>query len=389
MEILLNSYKNIASVNVDSYDKVELFNKPAEITEYDIRNVISATDVFDAEREANPIYRIYGKIEYMSLLNGLKLNYAQFQDFFMPQSTNSKNILNSFDFYLARRAHTGYTSGLTVNGVTKMVRCFEIIATPSQFEIFPAGFSNNVYGEQAYAYNFNVDVDVSNYLDHLRFPATELYLYAQYKPSTLPNPIETMKFTDWSTNGTYTKKSYLPTQLNIGNFVKTIDNNKLCDLIEYTKSEFLQTQLSGQTVYISTPNLHNNTTNILVWKYNPFIPLRLRYFTDDIYTANTGSTSYDQVTSIPSYATSIGGNNYVWRDIMPQGYFDPLSGVGVDYPFVNKKRYLFTNIIFDVTPDLTDANTLAAFNEVWFSRNASTINYTPIGDISNIGMPCQ
>ena len=82
MEILLNSYKNVASVNVDSYDKVELFNKPTEITEYDIRNVLSASDVFEAEREANQIYRIYGKIEYMSLLNGLKLNYNQFQDFF-------------------------------------------------------------------------------------------------------------------------------------------------------------------------------------------------------------------------------------------------------------------------------------------------------------------
>lgn len=385
MEILLNSYKNIASVNVDSYDKIELFNKTAEITEYDIRNVLSATDIFDAEREANPVYRIYGKIEYMSLLNGLKLNYSQFQDFFLPQTTNSKNILNSFDFYLVRPSHTGYISGATVDGITKIVRCFEVIATPTQFEIFPVGFSNNVYGEQAYTYNFNVDIDVSNYYDQLIFPATELYLYAQYKPSTLPNPIETMNFTDWAISGTYTKISYLPTQLNIGDFVKTLNNNKICDLIEYTKSEFLQTQLFGQTVYIKTPY----DSKSLVWKYNPFIPLRLRYLSDDIYTANTGSTSYDQATSIPLYATSLGDGNYVWRDILPQGYFDPLSGIGVDYPFVNKKRYLFTNIVFDVTPDLTDGNTLASFNEVWFSRNANIINYTPIGDINNIGMPCQ
>ena len=32
MEILLNSYKNVASVNVDSYDKVELFNKFPQIS---------------------------------------------------------------------------------------------------------------------------------------------------------------------------------------------------------------------------------------------------------------------------------------------------------------------------------------------------------------------
>ena len=387
MEILLNSYKNVASVNVDSYDKVELFNKPTEITEFDIRNVLSASDVFEAEREANQIYRIYGKIEYMSLLNGLKLNYNQFQDFFLPQKTESKNILNSFDFYLVRDAHAGYISGITVNGVTKIVRCFEVIATPNQFELFPVGFSNNVYGEQAYAFNFNVDIDVSNYYDQLMFPATELYLYVQYKPTTSPNPIESMYYTEWYSDGTSSIKTYLPLMLNIGDFVKTLNNNNICDLIEYTKSEFLQTRLSEQTIFISTP--YDTNTKKLIWKYNPFIPLRLRYLGDDIYAANTGSTSYDQANSIPLYATSIGNNNYVWRDILSQGYFDPLTGIGVDYPFVNKKRYLFTNIIFDVTPDLADGNTLSKFNEVWFSRNAITINYAPIGDITNIGKPCQ
>ena len=70
-QILLNSLKNVNSVNVDNYEKIELSNKRALINEYDISNIISATDIFDAEREANEIYRIYGKIEYISLLNGL------------------------------------------------------------------------------------------------------------------------------------------------------------------------------------------------------------------------------------------------------------------------------------------------------------------------------
>jgi hypothetical protein len=196
-----------------------------------------------------------------------------------------------------------------------------------------------------------------------------------------------MYFTELTTGGTYTKKPYLPpyTSLNIGDFIKTRNNENICDLIEYTKSEFLQTQLSGQTVYIGTPY----SAKWLFWKYNPFIPLRLRYFSDDIYTANTGDTSYQQANSIPSYATPIGDDNYVWRDILPQGYFDLLTGIGVDYPFVNKKRYLFTTIVFDIVPDLVNANTFAAFSEVWFSRDEYTINYAPIGVIDNIGKPCQ
>ena len=75
IEILLGSEKNITSVNTDNFDKIELFNKTRELTEFNINDEISSTDVFDSERESNQIYGIYGKIEWMSILNGLKANY--------------------------------------------------------------------------------------------------------------------------------------------------------------------------------------------------------------------------------------------------------------------------------------------------------------------------
>lgn len=165
MEILLNSLKNVHSVNVDNYEKVELTRKVGAINEYDIRNILSATEIFDAEREANPVYRIYGKIEYMSLLNGLRNNYINFSDFFAPQLSNSKNVLTSFNFYLVRPATSGYTQIFSGGSTILYERFFQVVATPSDFEIFPAGFSNNVYGEQAYAFNFNRDFDITPYVD--------------------------------------------------------------------------------------------------------------------------------------------------------------------------------------------------------------------------------
>jgi len=63
-----------------------------------------------------------------------------------------------------------------------------------------------------------------------------------------------------------------------------------------------------------------------------------------------------------------------------------LSNLGVDYPFVNKKRYLFSTIVLDIVPDLTDANTLAAFNEIKYPA-PSKINAAPT-DLNNIGKPC-
>lgn len=378
MEILLNSAKNIKSVNVDSYVNIELSNKPTSINEYDIRNVVSVTEVFDAEREANNIYRIYGKIEYLSLLNGLKLTYQLFSDFFNPQLTNCKDIFNSFDIYLTK-ASTGYS---TVNGSSiQYVRDFEVVATANELDIFPIGFSNNVYGEQSYAFNFNVDFDVSLYTDYFGFPATELFLFIQYKPTTS----EGLSGTTWLTAGSTSINSIIPKTLNIGDTVKSLNNYKIGDLIEYSESEFIQTQLSQQTFYIKTPY---NGGKYLIWKYNPFIPFTLSYFSNNLNIVNSGSTSYEETSTIPYYAKLDNNGNYIWRNILPQGYFDPLTNVGVDYPFVNKRRYLFNNVILGIVPDLNNNETYLAFKDVWFSTNTTKISVVPLDNINNIGKPC-
>jgi len=384
IQILLGSQKNVTSVNVDTYDKIEFFNKESEIIDYNINDAVNSSDVFETERENNAIYRIYGKIEYLSLLNGLASNYTKIQDFLVLQTTgNTKNLLNSFNFYLVKPS-TGYTNTIYDN---IYIRYFEVIATPNDFELFPAGFSNNVYGEQNYAFTFKKDIDVSNYFDNFGFPITELFLYAKYIPTQngfTNSIVELLRYNDWQNNG-IPIKTVLDTTTPL-----TIGSRIYGDLIEYNQSEFLQTQLSGQTYSIKTTcydvnNLHIN----LVWKYNPFIPLRLRYFSNDISTANTGSTSYDILSSIPDYAIPVDNvGNLVWRDILPQGYIDPLTGIGVDYPFVNGKRYLFSTNILSVSSDMSDVKTQQAFSHVWFSKNASSLNIIPTNNLSDIGKPC-
>lgn len=395
IEILLGSEKNIASVNVDTYDKVELVNKVSEITEFDVNDVMNSTEEFDAERADNPNYRIYGRIEYMSLLNGLINNqyialdnYKTFEDFFNPIYTGaSKNIINSFQFYLVKPAVSGYTE---IDN-TQYVRYFEVIATPNNFDLFPAGFSNNVYNEQGYSFNFNTDFDVSEYFDEFGFPITELFLYAQYNLKKNGNDVwETMKYSKWNSSGTLSKESLPVTTLSIGNYVETITGAKIGDIITYNKSEFSQIQTTGQTIYISTEYKTNNNQSItLVWKFNPFIPFRLRYFNTELNNVNTGSTSYDLINSIPSYATKLDDDgNMVWRDINPQGYVEPLTGIGVNYPFFNKRRYLFSSIILDISPDLNDAVTRNAFTNILFN-DPTILDITPKDDLDNIGKPCQ
>ena len=528
-EILLGSEKNINSVNVDNYTKIELFNNQSRITEFTVNDVVNSTEQFDKEREDNQVYRIYGRIEWMSLLNGLKNGYSELVDFFNPQNTDSKNITNSFDFYLVA-PHSGDTY-YTISGTNHRRRSFFVLTEKENFEIYNAGFTNNVFGEQVYSFNFKADFDVSEYYDKLGFPLTELFLYAQYK--VIGN--EEMSRTRFTSAGNKFKSSLTTKDLHVGDDVENHQGTNIEDVIEYDESAYYQALVEEQTYYIRTRYL-DGTYKWLEWKYNPFIPLRLRYLDGVVSTAplpeiiasastftaqiqnspssklsvgkpekksidtttrtinkwdeqssstfdwdgNSGiltftipaaflyeisfqtqiRLSYDtdkyiaetyledssgyawveipntrrkyqlnspvqktsftksyvtgdqirmrvrlipnpderKVYRIPDYAKMIvSDGKYVWRDILPQGYIDPITNEGVDYPFFNGRRYLFETVVLDTPPNLTTdpdfdhPNTLAVFDEIEYYQDATTLETTPENqdDLDNIGKPCQ
>lgn len=440
-QILLGSKKNINSVNVNTYAKIELTNKVEEINEYNINNSLSASDVFDAEREASEIYRIYGRIEYLSLLNNLKNvdELPTLNDFFIPYFPNdptlaytSKTILNSFNFYLLAPSATGYTN-ITISGDnTYYIRDFEIIAKPNYFDIYPAGYSNNVFNEQIFSFNVNVDINIENYLQNTTtttitrtrtisttgttiitttgettatgttiitgittgsttttgstitttgetitttgIPITELYLFAEF----IPDQNNTKKYTVWDSGGTSSIINYDTT------------SKVYSDVIKYTKDEFMIENYASQTHYIET----QYDKNVLEWKYNPLIPLKLRYFSDSVSTANINDVSYEETSKIPYYALKendlplLDNGKRIWRDILPQGYIDPISGIGVDYPFINNRRYLFSSIILDIIPNLSisGSNTYNIFKELNF-YDPNLIHTQPT-DLNNIGKKC-
>lgn len=389
IKIQLESTKNVNSTNVETYDKILLNNQRNKLLEYNIENVLSATEIFDNERQNTPIYRIYGGIEYLSILNGLTKNYLTLQSYFSGSTyeerlinpNNYKNIYNSFDFYLVKPT-TGYTKILNTD---EYIRQFEVIATPDNFELINAGFSKNIYGDQKYSFLFNKDFDVSSWVDEFGFPITEVYLFVLYNKTNNENTYRN----DWSTTTGDVTQIPLPYErYNIGDVVYG-------DKIQYNKTEFLQEQIESQTYYIQTKYYDNIVENdFLYWEYNPFIPFKLRYFINELSRANTGGTSYDQTINIPSYATNLGDGNMVWRNFLEQGYIDPLTGDGVDYPFVNKRRYLFKNIILSVTPvleyktALNNTNTIRVFSEMKLD-NPTLLNTKPLSELSNIGKPCQ
>jgi len=401
IQIQLGSEKNVNSTNVDTYDKIILNNQRNEILEYNIRNVLSTTEVFEAERQNTQIYRIYGSLNYLSTLNGLYKEYVYLKDFFrkpryeeLVNTNDYKNVINSFKFYLVKPIEHEKLTETENEYVTK----YEVIATPNDFELFNAGYSLNIFNEPTYSFIFNKDFDITDWIDDFGFPITDLYLYPVYNRSNhLINIenfdpfIETMSATTWSISGDTNIIPFSPTNYNIGDIIY---GNK----ISYQKNEFLQTNIKPQIYYISTPYITNpistqgsqsqdSEKKELQWKYNPFIPFKLRYFSNQISRANTGGTAYDEISDIPYYATDLGDGNMIWRDILEQGYIDPLTGDGVDYPFVNKRRYLFSNVLLNVTPNMDHPNTAEVFNEIKFGKPTS-LNYNPSDDLNKIGRPC-
>ncbi len=386
INILLGKEKHVDSTNNNEFSSVQLENQIDEINEYDIRHTISATEVYDVERQDTNIYRIYGKINYLSLLNGLNNKYKKVNELFTPYycsgetNCNFRNIFSDFKIYLLKSS-TGFTKIL--NDDITYIRNFEVIATPNELMLYNAGFSKNIYNDQEQAFHFIIDFDISTYFDAFNFPCTDVYLHFEYIPHTNGyNQIETVKTTKWDINTGNELIALHPYQTyNIGDIIYG-------DKIEYGETIFYQTVVKNQKYYITLPYKEDDGTDKTIeFTYNPFIKIGLRLFSDRINKVNSKTLSYEEKAKIPEYATNIENDTYVWRNILPEGYIDPITNKGYDFPFLNKKRYVFSSIVLPVLPNLENANTLDVFQHIKFD-NPTEINIKPINNINNIGKPC-
>jgi len=319
--------------------------------------------------------------------------YTEVTDFFTvyPLSAITKNILTDFKFYLLAPS-TGYTALVTGSTGGTFLKNYEVISELNNFEIYNAGYSRNIFNEQKHAWDFNVDFNIKYRYDGLNFPLDKLFLYAQYQPQLNGNgDMESISGKTYD----YTGGTILTgiTSWVTGTTITTGDS-VTGDIILWDKHRFTQETITEQEYYIRTP--YSGDTSALIWKYNPIIPITLRVFEEELQRGSISGTSYEEVTSIPPYATKIDNNgNYVWRNLLDKGFFDPLTGNGVNYPFVNQRQYVFTNIIVAVKPyideDSVDGdiiNTTTVFDEIKFGAD-TFISSQPNSNLNNIGKPCN
>jgi hypothetical protein len=288
---------------------------------------------------------------------------------------------------------TGLISGLSrikkvVDGIESeyYFRLFKKIKTRNyemiendDYESYKLSFSQNVFNDVITQFVFNEDIDISDLKDNLNRPLTQIYLSIIKTDSNnlftnVSAGIETPFIPELNKSGSIPYLLDIPAINKIHNGVANgtpfIPHNPLTqdvninddlfygDLVEYNERQVKETTLAevshrfntinretspSITFYVS--NTEQKTTNLGPrqegYFYKAHHLIKIREFSDYIEQG-------DQYTvGIPDYAVNLGGDRYLWRDLLEIGA-NQSNDKALDYPFLNGCHYLYNNYCFNV-----------------------------------------
>jgi hypothetical protein len=256
------------------------------------------------------------------------------------------------------------------------------------YEAYRVGFSENFFNDSIIQFIFNEDIDVTDLVDNLGRPLSEIYLTIIKTDSnglftnvssgietpydsrlinsnTIPylRGIPSINRIHNGTSGIFPTHNTLETNVSINN--STNNNEFYGDLVEYDVNTLNETVLatvvhSFNTVNRETPNTLSyvsklgkpdgtlpETKTITLgpryegYYYEPHHIIKIRDFSSYIEVG-------DQFTDgIPSYAVDLGDSRIVWRDLLDIG-FNESDVKPLDYPFLNNSHYMYNNYCFSV-----------------------------------------
>lgn len=352
-KFILSTERFSDAPGVDYYKTIEFKNKTKFLLNDENITNIDLSDLFNIERENSYNYRLLGTINYLSLLNNLNSNYTQVQDFFSKYNggNNPKNIYNSFKIYLLKKSDAYVSLG---NNLYKEM--YDVITEITDITLYNCGFAKNIFSDNIYLYNFNIDVNVKDIKDYFNKPITELYLYFDYQLDISKNEVLYSK--DFNSISSETKNLTITRTTNTSH---EIDDLIIANLIRKKDTDFDETIINQQEYKIK----YTLNSTSLQFKYNPLIKIKLRDYNNVAYYGNINSNTKNLIT-IPDYAKTVGNpsdGNVIWKEILPHGFIDPITNLGVNFPFVNGCHYVFTNNIISISPDLSDFNTDVVFSK--------------------------
>ncbi len=367
-EIQTSSGKTINSVSQDNYLKLGLSTSQKEILPYDQNSTVNVTDLFDQERQATKVYRIYGYINISSLINGLSLTYGLVSDFFKHPKVGdeligqTKNITNSFDVYICRQ----WTSNTHFTG-NSYQRKYQILTNLNDVDFYKSGIAKTIYYEQVFSFNSKIDFDMYGLYDSFGKPIVDLFLYFNYKTSGT----ESVRHKTFDVNSNESTNNLAARPYVVHAAGDIIDG----DLVYYDVNNYEEILMNQEEYLVKLPCKNDVLANTwLEFKYFPFVRVPLQYFNSETSTGNISGTTETDF-NIPDHAVKLDiYDNYIWKELLPYGFIDPLTGDGVNHSFVNQRHYVFSEVVLDIPANLNDVTTSSNLSNIIFQPNANIKN---------------
>jgi hypothetical protein len=255
------------------------------------------------------------------------------------------------------------------------------------YEVYDLAFSKNNFYDNIEQFVFNEDIDISNLVDNLGRPLSEIYLTVIKTDSNglftnISSGIETPFIPQLNNSNNLTHLLDIPVINKIHNGIDLpftshnpletnvtfINNNDdyYGDLVEYNLNELKETILAHISHRFNTVNRESNPSITYVANKgskntNPETPpttitttlgpRQEGYFYKSHYLIKIREYSAyiedgDEYTyGIPDYATKMSDGRYLWRDLLDIGV-KQFSNINLDYPFVNGCHYMYNNYCF-------------------------------------------
>ena len=279
-----------------------------------------------------------------------------------------------------------------INGVDSRYyfRIFKKIKTKTaavietdDYETYQTAFSQNTFNDPIIQFVFNEEIDITNLVDNLGRPLSELYLttikttsnklFTEIK-SGIESPfipilnnsgsipyllnVPVIQKIHNGSNNPFASHNPLESNVNIN------INDFFGDLVEYNETTLNEVILADIQHRFNTTNreIPNQTIQQVVsigtddnptlltapltlgprqegYYYQPHYRIQIRTFSNYIEDADP------VVDEIPSYAVQRADGKYIWRDYQPIGFNDGDSET-LDYPFLNGAHYRYQNYNF-------------------------------------------
>ena len=282
----------------------------------------------------------------------------------------------------------------------------KILTEPKDYEAYQAAYSTNIftddYIDNVFLFHYNIDVDVKDLTDNLGRPLSELYLTVTKRAGSgapdydgFRNFSSNFQILDSNrgvpgiSNGTNPAVIEVISQYNnsgngntAGSY-KNLGDSIYNDFVEYNRA-FLDERVLADTVGKFGPsqvlnNPYGNTDpNDAIFSteqgyyYKINNKIQIREFSETIETVEDNGNEL-----FPIYAQVNNDSTVSWRDLLDIGFFQPTETgrVGVDYPFVNFRHYLFGEYPIYIRRQLGNAIIQRELDENRFVR--FKLNSTP------------